>query len=178
MASPPPLSEVAMTTLLWEAAVMTLVIGLVNLGAGKEKINLKDYGVIILSGAIMETLALGYVIADRNVFAGTIAAAFVLLLWILGVSLTIGGTNLYLANHALWFTGILFAAFSIYTGIELHLVFLTTALGLLVPVTICGAIHGYTGNEACAKIAGITSFIDGFVFMTMAFAGAIGVALP
>ena len=172
------LSETAMNTLLWEAAVMTLVIGLVNLGVGKEKVNLKDYGVIILSGAIMETLATGFVILDKNVFAATVAAAFVLLLWILGIALTLGGTNLYLANHALWFTGIFFALISGFTAIKLHLAFLTTALGLLVPLTVCAAIHGYTGNEACGKIAGICSFIDGFVFLTMAFAGAVGIVLP
>jgi hypothetical protein len=172
------LSETAMNTLLWEAAVMTLVIGLVNMGVGRDKINLRDYGIIILSGAIMETIAMAFVITDKNIFASTVAAAFVLLLWILGIALTVGGTNLYLANHALWFTGILFALFSTFTGVKLHLVFLTTALGLLVPLTICGAVHGYTGSEACAKIAGVCSFIDGFVFLTMAFAGAVGIALP
>ena len=174
----PSLSETAMNTLLWEAAIMTLVIGLVNMGVGRDKVNLKDYGVIILSGAIMETMATGFVIADKNIFAATVAAAFVLLLWILGVALTLGGTNLYLANHALWLTGILFALFTAFAAWKLHLVFLSLALGLLVPLTWCAAVHGYTGNEACAKIAGVCSFIDGFVFLIMAFAGAVGIALP
>jgi len=173
----PSLSETAMNTLLWEAAVMTLVIGLVNMGVGRDKVNLRDYGVIILSGAIMETLATGFVIADKDIFAATVAAAFVLLLWILGVALTIGGTNLYLANHALWFTGVLFALFTVFAAWK-HLVFLSTALGLLVPLTFCAAIHGYKGSAACAKIAGVCSFIDGFVFLIMAFAGAVGIALP
>jgi hypothetical protein len=172
------LSETAMNTLLWEAAVMTLVIGLVNMGIGREKVDLRDYGIIILSGALMETIAMAFVIVDKSIFAATVAAAFVLLLWILGIALTVGGTNLYVINHTLWFTGILFALFSAFTAIKLHSVFLTTALGLLVPVTVCGALHGYTGSNACAKAAGICSFIDGFVFLTMAFAGAVGIALP
>lgn len=174
---PSALSQVALNTLLWEAAVMTLVIGLVNIGVGANKTDPKAYGVIILSGAIMETLATAFIIWDENVFGATVAAAFVLLLWMLGIDLIIGG-NPYVISHALWFTGILFAGFTAFTAVKLHMIFLSVALGLLVPVTVGAGVHGYTGSRAAALVAGYASLIDGFVFLVMAFAGAIGVSLP
>ena len=171
------LANTAMNTLFWEAGVMTLVIGLVNIGIGGQKINTKDFGIVILSGAIMETLALGFVIQDAQVFDATVAAAFVLLLWIISIALILGGTNLYVVQHALWFTGILFALFTAYTAMH-GLVFVSIALGLLVPVTVLLAVHGYTGKAYWAKAAGVCSAIDGFVFLSLAFTGAIQVVLP
>jgi len=57
------LAHVAMNTLLWEAAVMLLVIGFVEMGIGKNEP--KDFGVVLLSGAIMETIAMAFVIDSR-----------------------------------------------------------------------------------------------------------------
>lgn len=171
------LANTAMNTLFWEAGVMTLVIGFVNIGIGGNKINPKDFGIVILSGALMENIELGFVIADRSVFQATVAAAFVLLLWMIGIALVLGGTNLYVIQHALWFTGILFAGFAAYTA-TLHAIFITIILALLVPVTVFLSLHGYTGKAVFAKIAGYCSAIDGFLFLILAFTGAIGVVLP
>ncbi|AFZ70583.1 hypothetical protein Calag_0842 [Caldisphaera lagunensis DSM 15908] len=171
------LANTAMNTLFWEAGVMTLIIGFVNIGIGGNKINPKDFGIVILSGALMETLALSFVIEDRAVFDATVAAAFVLLLWMISIALILGGTNLYVIQHALWFTGILFFGFATYTA-YLHLIFITIILYLLVPVTVFLSLHGYTGKAVYAKIAGYCSAIDGFLFLVLAFTGAIGVVLP
>ncbi|MGC8567305.1 MAG: hypothetical protein ACP5M8_06605 [Caldisphaera sp.] len=171
------LASTAMNTLFWEAGVMTLVIGFVNMGIGGTKNNPKDFGIVILSGAIMETLALAFVIQDAAVFDATVAAAFVLLLWMISIALILGGTNMYIIQHALWFTGIIFAMFATYTAIH-GLIFISVILYFLVPVTVFLSLHGYTGKATYAKIAGIFSALDGFLFLILAFAGSIGYVLP
>jgi hypothetical protein len=52
------------------------------------------------------------------------------------------------------------------------------ALGLLVIVTIFLGAAGYTGNAALRKVGAAASLIDAFVFLVMAYAGAVGIALP
>ncbi len=171
----PPLHAVAMNTLLWEAAVVLLVIGFVEMGIGKN--DPKDFGIVLLSAAIMETIAMAFVIAGRDIFGATVAAAFIMLLWFLGFALILGGTNRIAINHAIWFTGVLFAGFSMFTY-NLGLVTLTAALGLLVPVCWLLAASNYTGIHILGKIAGALSFIDGWIFLYMAYAGAVGMHIP
>ncbi|MFP3044528.1 MAG: hypothetical protein RXR03_02870 [Thermocladium sp.] len=168
------IAETALNTLFWEAGVMLLVIGSVNLGIGKNEP--RDFGIVILSGAIMETLAMAFVISAGDTMGATIAAAFVLLLWMLGIGLIIG-KNLTAMNHALWFTGIFFALITIETA-KLGLVTLSIALGLLPLVTILLAAAHYAEKPMLAKAAGAISFIDGWIFFIMAYAGAVGLALP
>jgi len=169
------LAHVAMNTLLWEAAVMLLVIGFVEMGLGKNEP--KDFGIVLLSGAIMETIAMSFVIAVVDIFGATVAAAFILLLWFLGFALILGGTNRIAINHAVWFTGVLFLGFSVFTY-KLGLVTLTAGLGLLVPITWLLAIANYTEIHILGKIAGALSFIDGWIFLAMAYANATGLQLP
>jgi len=171
------MSEVALNTLLWEAAVMTLVIGFVELNLPKGKNDPRDFGWVLLSGALLETIALGFIIADRNVFGATVAAAFILLLWALGLPLAIGGGSRMAVNHAVWFTGLLFLGFTIFAA-QHGLYTLSVALGLLVIVTIFLGAAGYTGNAALRKVGAAASLIDAFVFLVMAYAGAVGIALP
>ncbi len=170
------LAHVAMNTLLWEAAVMLLVIGFVEMGIGKNEP--KDFGVVLLSGAIMETIAMAFVIAGGDIFGATVAAAFILLLWFLGFALILGGTNRIAINHAVWFTGVLFLGFTAFTA-KLGLVTLTIGLGLLVPICWLLSAANYTGQHSLGKLAGLLSFIDGWVFLAMAFANATGmIKLP
>jgi len=173
----PSLSEVALNTLLWEAAVMTLVIGFVELNLPKGKNDPRDFGWVLLSGALLETIAMGFIIADRNIFGATVAAAFILLLWALGLPLAIGGGNRMAVNHAVWFTGLLFLGFTIFAA-QHGLYTLSVALGLLVIVTIFLGAAGYTGNAALRKVGAAASLVDAFVFLIMAYAGAVGIALP
>jgi hypothetical protein len=167
-------TETALNTLFWEAGVMLLVIGSVNLGIGKNEP--RDFGIVLLSGAIMETIAMVFVISAGNIMGATIAAAFVLLLWMLGIGLIIG-KNLTAMNHALWFTGIFFTLITIETA-KLGLITLSIALGLLSPITILLAATHYAGKPMLAKVAGALSFIDGWIFFVMAYAGAVGLVLP
>lgn len=90
-------AQTALNTLFWEAAVMLLVIGFVNVGVGKNEP--RDFGIVLLSGALMETIAMAFIIMEGDVFGATVAAAFVLLLWMLGIGLIIG-KNLMAMNHA------------------------------------------------------------------------------
>ncbi len=170
------LAHVAMNTLLWEAAVMLLVIGFVEMGIGKNEP--KDFGFVLLTGAIMETIAMCFVIAGGDIFGATVAAAFIVLLWALGLSLTCGGGNRIAINHAVWFTGVLFALFTAFT-LQLGHMTLSAALGLLVLVCFGLSLANYTGKHSIGKIAGALSFIDGWIFLIMAYANATGtIALP
>ena len=163
------LAHVAMNTLLWEAAVVLLVIGFVEMGIGKNEP--KDFGIVLLSAAIMETIAMCFVIAGGDIFGATVAAAFIMLLWFLGFALIFGGTNRIAINHAIWFTGVLFLGFTVFTA-SLHLITLTLGLGLLVPICWLLAAANYMGVHTLGKAAGVLSFIDGWIFMAMAFANA------
>ncbi len=169
------LAHVAMNTLLWEAAVVLLIIGFVEMGIGKNEP--KDFGIVLLSAAIMETIAMVFVILGGDIFGATVAAAFIMLLWFLGFALIFGGTNRIAINHAVWFTGVLFLGFSAFT-FQLGLMTLTAALGLLVPVTWFLAIANYTGKHIFGKIAGALSFIDAWIFLLMAYGNVVGLQLP
>ncbi|MGC8543489.1 MAG: hypothetical protein ACP5NQ_06075 [Vulcanisaeta sp.] len=168
------IDQTALNTLFWEAAVMLLVIGFVNLGIGKNEP--RDFGIVLLSGALMETIAMAFVIVQGNIFGATVAAAFVLLLWMLGIGLLIG-KNLMAMNHALWFTGLFFALITAEL-IRLGVVMLSFAIGLLPIITILLAIAHYLNKTALNRAAGIVSVIDGFAFFVLAFAGAAGIVLP
>ena len=128
-------------------------------------------------GTLLETIALGFIIADRNVFGATMAAAFTLLLWAVGLSLAIGGGNRMAVNHAVWFTGLLFLYLTMFAA-QHRLYTLSVALGLLVIATIFLGAAGYTGNATLRKVGAAASLVDAFVFLVMAYAGAVGIALP
>jgi len=172
------MSEAALSTLLWGAAVMTLVIGFVELNRLKGKNDPRDFGWVLLSDALLETIALVGFIADGNAFGAIMAAAFTLLLWALGLPLAIGGGNRMAVNHAVWFTGLLFLFLTIaMAGHGLYT--LSMALGLLVIATISLGAAGYTGNATLRKIGAAASLVDAFVFLIMViYAGAVGIALP
>ncbi|MGC9179603.1 MAG: hypothetical protein ACP5GZ_05255 [Vulcanisaeta sp.] len=167
-------AQTALNTLFWEAAVMLLVIGFVNMGVGKNEP--RDFGIVLLSGALMETIAMAFVIMEGDVFGATVAAAFVLLLWMLGIGLIVG-KNLMAMNHALWFTGIFFALIAAEL-IMLRAVMLSFAIGLLPIITILLAAAHYMNKPVIGKVAGVISIIDGFAFFILAFAGAVGIVLP
>ncbi|WP_456329112.1 hypothetical protein [Archaeoglobus sp.] len=169
------LAHVAMNTLLWEAAVMLLVIGFVEMGIGKNEP--KDFGIVLFSGAIMETIAMVFVILGGDIFGATVAAAFIMLLWFLGIALILGGTNRMAINHAVWFTGVLFLGFTLFAFQIGHMT-LAAALGLLVLVTWLLSLANYTGNHTFGKVAGALSFIDAWIFLAMAYANVVGIALP
>lgn len=175
MVEPSAIIHASMNTLLWEAAIMTVCIGCVDLGWGKN--DPRDLGIVLLAGALLETIALCFVLANGNALDATIAAAFILALWYLGFAMTLGKTNRLVMVHANMLTGLLFFLFTVWAAINAH-VFLAIALGLLVPVLWGGSLAHYTGNPKGAKIAGIAAFVDSFVFTFMAFCGAIGVNLP
>ncbi|WP_243665614.1 hypothetical protein [Vulcanisaeta sp. JCM 16159] len=168
------IAQTALNTLFWEAAVMLLVIGFVNMGVGKNEP--RDFGIVLLSGALMETIAMAFVIVEGDIFGATVAAAFVLLLWMLGIGL-IMGKNLMAMNHALWFTGLFFALITVEL-IRMGTVMLSFAIGLLPIITILLSIVHYLNKPSIGKVAGVISIIDGFAFFVLAFAGAAGIVLP
>lgn len=176
MVEPQAVIHTAMNALLWCAAIMTVVIGCVDLGWGNNAP--KDLGIVLLAGALIETVSLVFVIAKGAVFDATIAAAFILVLWYLGAGLVLGGTNRIAMTHGNMLTGLLFLGFAIWAGVGLGKVFLTVALALLVPVLWGGGLAAYWQKPAYAKIGGLCSFVDGFIFALMAFCGAIGLVLP
>jgi hypothetical protein len=165
-----------MTTLLWEAAIMLIVIGCVDLGLGAAKNHPRDMGIVLLCGAILETIALGFVIAGEAYLDALIAAAFILVLWYLGLGLIIG-ENRFVMQHANVFTGVLFTAIAIYCGIQGEIM-LTVALAFLVPVLWASAASTYWEKPSIAKIGGGFAFIDAFIFLAMAFCNGINFALP
>ncbi len=170
------IAHVAMNTLLWEAAVMLLVIGFVEMGIGKNEP--RDFGIVLLSGAIMETIAMAFVISAGDIFGATVAAAFILLLWFLGIALILGGTNRMAINHTVWFTGVVFLGFTMFT-LQHGLMTLSVAFGLLAPMCWLLSAANYTGIRILGKIAGALSFIDAWIFFAMAFANATGmITLP
>ena len=168
-------AHVAMNTLIWEAAVMLWIIGLVELGVDKRH-DPKDFGWVLLTGGLMETIALAFLISAGDMFGATAAAAFILLLWALGAGL-VAGTNRAVQNHAVWFTGIYFLCAAWFTGTH-HLITLTVMFALLVPITWLLSLANYTGKHGLAKIAGFLSIIDSVLFFVWAFATAIGHHLP
>ncbi len=119
---------------------------------------------------------MAFMIMEGNVFGATVAAAFVLLLWMLGIGLIVG-KNLMAMNHALWFTGIFFALITAEL-IMLRAVMLSFAIGLLPIITILLAAAHYMNKPVIGKVAGVISIIDGFAFFILAFAGAVGIVLP
>ncbi|MGC9152780.1 MAG: hypothetical protein ACP5GY_03485 [Vulcanisaeta sp.] len=124
----------------------------------------------------METIATAFVIVQGDIFGATVAVAFVLLLWMLGIGLLVS-KNLMAMNHALWFTGLFFALITAEL-IRLGAVMLSFAIGLLPIITILLAIAYYLNKPALNRAAGIISVIDGFAFFVLAFAGAAGIVLP
>ncbi len=168
------MAHVAMNTLIWEASVMLWVIGFVELGIGEN--DPKDFGWVLLSGALLETIALAFLIAAKDMFGATAAAAFILLLWALGSGILAGG-NRIVQQHAVWWTGIYFLAAGIFLAVH-GIVVVTIAFLLLVPVTWALALGGYTGNHTWSKIGGFLAAIDGIIFLIMAVASAIGYKLP
>jgi hypothetical protein len=171
------LVHTAMTTLLWEATVMLVVIGCVDLGLGGAKNRPKDMGIVLLCGAILETLALAFVINGEAYFDALIASAFILVLWYLGLGLIIG-ENRFAMQHANVFTGVLFTAIAIYCGAILGEVVLTIGLAFLPPVLWASAASAYLGKPSIAKIGGGFAFIDAFVFFALAFCNGINFVLP
>ena len=165
------MEHVAMNTLIWEAAVVLWTIGFVEMGIGKN--NPRDFGWVLVTGGLMETVALGFLIAAGDMFGATAAAAFILLLWILGAPLVMKEEPSQIQTHAIWFTGVYFLLASIFLG-SLGLVWHTIAFGLLVPITWFLAIATYTGTRGFAKVAGFLSIVDSIVFLAIAFSSAIG----
>jgi len=165
------MEHVAMNTLIWEAAVVLWIIGFMEMGIGKNKP--RDFGWVLVTGGLMETIALGFLIAAGDMFGATAAAAFILLLWILGAPLVMKEEPSQVQTHAMWFTGIYFLLASIFLG-SLGLVWHTVAFGLLVPLLWLLAIATYTGKHGFAKAAGFISAVDGIIFLAIAFSAAIG----
>ncbi len=169
------MAHVAMNTLIWEAAVMLWIIGFVELGIGKN--DPKDFGWVLLTGGLMETIALAFLIAAKDMFGATAAAAFILLLWALGAAFVSGDTNRQVQAHAVWFTGFYFLFAAAFLA-KHHLVTLTWAFGLLVPLCWLLSLGSYTGKHVFGKIAGFISLIEGVLFFIIAYCNAVGIHLP
>jgi succinate-acetate transporter protein len=170
------MGHVAMNTLIWDAAVVLWIIGLVEMGVDKRH-ELKDFGYVLLTGAIMETIAMLFVIASGNMFGATAAAAFIFLLWALAFGV-ITGTNRAVTNHAVWFTGVYFLLATIFLLKHGQPITLVLMFGLLVPITFLLSLANYTGNHGMAKFAGLLSAIDGILFFAWAAGSAMGYKLP
>ncbi len=168
------MEHVAMNTLIWEAAVVLWIIGFVEMGIGKNKP--RDFGWVLVTGGLMETIALAFLIAAGDMFGATAAAAFILLLWILGAPLVMNEEPSQIQTHAMWFTGFYFLCAAIFLGSH-GLIWLTVAFGLLVPLLWFLAIATYTGKHGFAKVAGLISAVDGIIFFIIAFSTSIGVHL-
>lgn len=168
------MGHVALNALIWEASVVLLTIGFVEMGIGKNEP--KDFAWVLLTGGLLETLSLAFLIADKNVFGATAAAAFIFLLWDLGAGV-LSGTKRIAQTHGVWFTGFYFLFAGIFLAIH-HEVVLTIAFLLLAPVTWLLALGNYTSKTGFAKVAGFLSAIDAIVFFIIAFAGAVGYPLP
>jgi hypothetical protein len=168
------MGHVALNALIWEASIVLLTIGFVEMGIGKN--DPKDLAWVLLTGGLMETLSLAFLVADKNMFGATAAAAFIFLLWDLGAGI-LSSTNRMAQNHGIWFTGFYFLFAGIFLGIH-HEIVLTIAFLLLVPVTWFLAIGNYSGKTGFSKFAGFLSAVDAIVFFIIAFAGAIGYHLP
>lgn len=168
------MGHVAMTALIWEASIVLLTIGLVEMGIGKN--DPKDFAWVLLTGAILESVSLAFLIAAKDVFGATAAAAFIFLLWDLGAGI-LSKTNRIVQAHGVWFTGFYFLCAGIY--LASHGVIITTiAFLLLVPVTWLLAVGTYTGNAGYGKVGGFFAAVDSIVFFIIAFSGAIGHHLP
>ncbi len=168
------MAHVALNVLIWEASVVLLTIGFVEMGIGKN--DPKDFAWVLLTGGLMETISLAFLIAAKDAFAATAAAAFIFLLWDLGAGL-ISKTNRVVQTHGVWFTGFYFLCAGIYLGKEGAFT-LTAAFLLLVPVTWLLAFGTYTGKTVYGRVAGCLSAIDGILFFIIAFSGAVGYHLP
>ncbi|HKJ10509.1 MAG TPA: hypothetical protein VKA76_15590 [Gammaproteobacteria bacterium] len=168
------MGHVALTALIWEASVVLLTIGFVEMGIGKN--DPKDFAFVLLTGAILESISLAILIAAKDMFGAIAAAAFIFLLWDLGAGV-FAKTNRVVQAHGVWFTGVYFLCAGIY--LAMHGVIITSiAFLLLVPVTWLLAIGTYTGKAAFGKLGGFFSAVDAVVFFIIAFAGAIGRPLP
>lgn len=168
------MAHVAMNALVWEASVMLWVIGLVELGIGDN--DPKDFAWVLLTGALLETISLAFLIAAKNLFDATAAAAFIVLLWALGAGILAGG-NRIVQQHAVWWTGIYFLVTGIFLATH-GVVVVSIAFLILVAVTWALALGGYTGNHAWSKIGGFLSAIDGIIFLIIALSTVLGYKLP
>ncbi len=169
------MAHVALNTLIWEAAVMLWIIGFVEVRIGKN--DPKDFGWILLTGGLMETIALAFLIAAKDMFGATAAAAFILLLWVLGAAFVSGDTNRQAQTHAVWFTGFYFLFAAVYLGTH-HIIWLTIAFALLVPLCWLLALGAYTEKRFFSVVAGLISLVEGIIFFALAFTNAIGKPLP
>ncbi len=168
------MGAVALNALIWEASIVLLTIGFVELGIGKN--DPKDFAWVLLTGGLMESLSLAFLVADKNMFGATAAAAFIFLLWDLGAGI-LSGTNRMAQNHGIWFTGFYFLFAGLFLAIHKEIV-LTIAFLLLVPVTWLLALGNYTGKSGFGKVAGFFSAVDAIVFFIIAFSGAVNFHLP
>ncbi len=168
----------AFSTLFWEASIVLGSIGMMELGIGKN--DPKDFGYVFLTGGLMETISMVFMIAQGDAFGATAAAAFIFLLWAIGIAL-VTGTNRMLFNFALWWTGVYFIFAGIFT-FQHHLVWLTALFWILTIDTVLLAIRGYGGERTwangLAKLIGIFCSATAIILFVMAFAGAIGYQLP
>ncbi len=169
------MGHVAMNTLIWDAAIVLWVIGMVDLGVSKRH-DVKDFGYVLLTAAIMETIAMVFVIISGNIFGATAAAAFIFLLWALAFGV-INGTNRIVTQHAVLLTSFYFLGATLHL-VSLGKVFLTAMFGLLVPITILIPLSAYTGKHGFARLAGLLSAIDGILFFIYALSEALGYKLP
>ncbi|MGE4546260.1 MAG: hypothetical protein AB7E28_00635 [Desulfurella sp.] len=167
--------HVAMNTLLWEAAVVLWVIGMMDLGVSKRH-DVKDFGYVLLTAAIMETIAMVFVIISGNIFGATAAAAFVFLLWALALGL-LNGTNRVVTYHAVFLTSFYFLGSTLFL-ISKGAVFLSFMFGLLVPITFLLSLASYTEKHSLGKIAGGLSALDGLLFFIYSLSSALGYTLP
>lgn len=168
----------AFSALLWEASIVLGSITMMEWGIGKN--DPRDFGYVFLGAGLMETISIIFLIAEGDVFGTVVAAAFILLLWIIGAGV-VTGTNRMLFNFALWWTGIFFLIAGIFT-VKHHLIWTTALFWILTIDTVLLAIRGYGGERSWAK--GLTKLIGVFTAVTtvilfiMAFAGATGYKLP
>lgn len=176
MVQPEAVIGTGMNVLLWCAAVVTLIIGCVDMGWGKNEA--KDLGMVLLAAGLLETIALAFMISKGGIFDATVAAAFILVLWYLGMGMVMGGTNRIAMTHGNMLTSLLFLGFAIWAGAVLGKTVLTIALALLVPGLWGGGAAAYLQKPVYGKIGGLCFFVDGAIFALMAFCGAVGIALP
>ena len=172
------LPVVAFAALFWEASVVLWAIGFMELKIGNS--DPKDFGIILLTAGLMETISLVFLIVSKDAFGAVAAGAFIFLLWALGAHLVFG-SNGKLLSHAVWWTGVYFLLAGFFT-IHHKLYSLTALFWVLVIVTFSISLRSYGEGKGWGNffgaIAGIFSFITAILLFALAFSYAIGTPLP
>ncbi|WP_069807252.1 hypothetical protein [Vulcanisaeta thermophila] len=152
---------------------MLITVGAVNMGLGKNE--LKDFGIVFMSGAIF--LLVGTILdaLAGSPLAAAATAVFDLLLWMIGIAATIGGTNLYAMNHGLLYAGIFFIYVTALAALTKQLL-LALALAFLAIQVLTAAAAGYRNSPRLRWISGLLALIDGALFLILA--SIVALALP